>query len=101
MTLARRRRGRSQTFTYCPKLWQLTQPLLLAGLGKPNSDGTIGKCTACNTRHTSSAEVARQPNTCGQCHVGPDHSQIEIHEELRHRILERRTEEALDRRTTT
>ena len=56
-------------------------------VGKPNSDGTIGNCTACHTRHTSSIEVARQPSTCGQCHMGPDHSQIEIYEESRHGIL--------------
>ncbi|HEV3022454.1 MAG TPA: multiheme c-type cytochrome, partial [Pirellulales bacterium] len=44
-------------------------------IGKPNADGTIGKCTACHTRHTASVEIARLPSTCGQCHMGPDHSQ--------------------------
>jgi hydroxylamine dehydrogenase len=47
-------------------------------VGRPNSDGTIGNCTSCHTRHTSSVEVARLPTTCGQCHMGPDHSQLEI-----------------------
>lgn len=56
-------------------------------VGKPNSDGTIGTCTACHTRHTSSVRLARLPTTCGQCHMGPDHSQIEIYEESRHGIL--------------
>jgi hydroxylamine dehydrogenase len=56
-------------------------------VGKPNSDGTIGTCTACHTRHTSSVRIARLPTTCGQCHMGPDHSQIEIYEESRHGIL--------------
>ena len=56
-------------------------------IGKPNSDGTIGTCTACHTRHTSSVEIARLPRTCGQCHMGPDHSQIEIYEESRHGVL--------------
>ncbi len=56
-------------------------------VGKPNDDGTIGTCTACHTRHTSSVEIARLPRTCGQCHMGPDHSQIEIYEESRHGIL--------------
>jgi Seven times multi-haem cytochrome CxxCH len=27
---------------------------------------------------------ARLPSTCAQCHMGPDHSQIEIYEESRH-----------------
>jgi len=31
--------------------------------------------------------IARLPRTCGQCHMGPDHSQIEIYEESRHGIL--------------
>jgi hydroxylamine dehydrogenase len=57
-------------------------------VGKPNKeDGTIGTCTACHTRHTASVEVARMPRTCGQCHMGPDHSQIEIYEESRHGVL--------------
>jgi hypothetical protein len=56
-------------------------------IGRPNPDGTVGTCTACHTRHTSSVEVARLPRTCGQCHMGPDHSQIEIYEESRHGVL--------------
>jgi hypothetical protein len=56
-------------------------------VGKPNADGTIGNCTACHTRHMSSVAIARRPSTCGQCHMGPDHSQIEIYEESRHGIL--------------
>src|SRR5579884_3582977 len=56
-------------------------------VGRPNADGTIGTCTACHTRHTSSVEVARLPTTCGQCHMGPDHAQLEIYEESKHGIL--------------
>jgi hypothetical protein len=57
------------------------------GVGKPNKDGTIGNCTACHTRHTSSVEIARLPTTCGQCHMGPDHSQLEIYNESKHGVL--------------
>ena len=56
-------------------------------IGKPNSDGTIGNCTCCHTRHTSSVAVARLPSTCGQCHLGPDHSQMEIYTESKHGIM--------------
>jgi nitrate/TMAO reductase-like tetraheme cytochrome c subunit len=56
-------------------------------VGKPNADGTIGTCTACHTRHTASVEVARLPSTCGQCHMGPDHSQLEIYTESKHGVL--------------
>src|SRR5689334_11409510 len=57
------------------------------GVGKPNEDGTIGSCTACHTRHTSSVEIARMPTTCGQCHMGPDHSQLEIYNESKHGVM--------------
>jgi hydroxylamine dehydrogenase len=56
-------------------------------IGKPNDDGTIGTCTACHSRHTSSVELARLPTTCAQCHMGPDHSQIEIYDESKHGVM--------------
>lgn len=56
-------------------------------IGKPNADGTIGSCTACHSRHASSIELARTPETCGQCHMGPDHSQLEIYHESKHGVL--------------
>jgi hydroxylamine dehydrogenase len=56
-------------------------------IGKPNDDGTIGTCTACHSRHTSSVELARLPSTCGQCHMGPDHSQMEIYNESKHGVM--------------
>ncbi|MBI3491160.1 MAG: nitrate reductase [Acidobacteria bacterium] len=57
------------------------------GVGRPNDDGTIGTCTSCHTRHTSSVAIARLPATCGQCHLGPDHSQLEIYEESKHGVM--------------
>ncbi len=56
-------------------------------IGKPNKDGTIGTCTACHTRHMTSVAIARLPSTCGQCHLGPDHSQSEIYTESKHGML--------------
>ncbi len=56
-------------------------------VGRPNDDGTIGTCTSCHTRHTTSVAIAREPTTCAQCHVGPDHSQIEIYEESKHGVM--------------
>jgi hypothetical protein len=56
-------------------------------IGKPNDDGTIGTCTSCHSRHTSSVALARLPSTCGQCHMGPDHSQIEIYDESKHGVM--------------
>lgn len=57
------------------------------GVGRPNNDGSIGNCTACHTRHTSSVSIARLPTTCGQCHMGPDHSQLEIYSESKHGVM--------------
>jgi hypothetical protein len=56
-------------------------------IGKPNADGSIGSCTACHARHESSVALARNARTCGQCHMGPDHSQIEIYEESKHGVI--------------
>jgi hydroxylamine dehydrogenase len=56
-------------------------------VGRPNPDGSIGNCTSCHARHAASVELARTPETCGQCHMGPDHSQIEIYHESKHGVL--------------
>ena len=56
-------------------------------IGKPNPDGSIGSCTQCHSRHSASVALARSPQTCGQCHMGPDHSQIEIFNESKHGAL--------------
>ncbi|HIE29012.1 TPA: hypothetical protein EYP66_17190 [Candidatus Poribacteria bacterium] len=52
-----------------------------AGVGRINPDGSLGSCTYCHTRHKFSVAEARKPETCGQCHLGPDHPQHEIYEE--------------------
>ena len=56
-------------------------------VGKPNADGSFGSCTHCHSRHSASVALAREPQTCGQCHMGPDHSQIEIYTESKHGAL--------------
>ena len=56
------------------------------GIGRINLDGSRGSCTACHQRHTFSAAQARTPETCGKCHLGPDHPQKEIYEESKHGI---------------
>ena len=57
------------------------------GIGRMNPDGSWGTCTACHTRHMFSKQQAREPRTCGRCHMGPDHPQIEIFEESKHGIM--------------
>lgn len=56
-------------------------------VGRPNADGSIGTCTHCHGIHRASVAMARRPETCGQCHMGPDHSQVEIYFESKHGAL--------------
>ncbi len=56
------------------------------GIGRINPDGSEGSCAACHSRHTFSAEQARNPDNCGKCHMGPDHPQKEIYYESKHGV---------------
>jgi hypothetical protein len=56
-------------------------------IGRPNPDGSIGTCTECHSAHKASVRLARTPETCGQCHMGPDHAQLEIYKESKHGVL--------------
>lgn len=57
-----------------------------SGIGRLNPDGTKGTCNACHSKHSFRASMARQPENCGKCHLGPDHPQKEIYEESKHGI---------------
>ena len=57
-----------------------------SGMGRFNPDGSLGTCNACHSRHEFSKALARQPEACGKCHMGPDHPQIEIFNESKHGI---------------
>jgi hydroxylamine dehydrogenase len=67
-----------------PKIDPLTWPN--TGIGRVNLDGSRGSCSACHARHNFSRAVGRFPDTCGKCHMGPDHPQIEIFNESKHGI---------------
>ncbi len=56
------------------------------GVGRLNLDGTQGACSACHSRHSFSRRMARMPDNCGKCHMGPDHPQKEIYDESKHGI---------------
>ena len=47
-------------------------------------DQSVGECDACHPKHSFDVAVARNPYTCGECHIGPDHPHIEIWEESKH-----------------
>lgn len=59
-------------------------------------DKSVGECDACHPKHTFSKAVARQPETCGECHIGPDHPHIEIYLESKHGNMFRAMEKDLD-----
>lgn len=59
------------------------------GIGRINPDGSAGSCSSCHSRHDFSLSQARSPETCGRCHLGPDHPQKEVYEESKHNIAYR------------
>lgn len=56
-------------------------------IGLPAADESVGRCQKCHIRHAFSLEQARKPETCNNCHIGPDHPQWEIYQESPHGIL--------------
>jgi hydroxylamine dehydrogenase len=46
----------------------------------------VASCDACHTRHTFSAEEARQPQACETCHMGFDHPQWEMYSSSKHGV---------------
>ena len=54
------------------------------GVGRINPDGSLGSCVSCHSAHQFDIAEARKPETCGKCHLGPDHPQIEIYEQSYH-----------------
>jgi hypothetical protein len=56
-------------------------------IGIPAADVSVGRCQKCHIRHDFSLEQARKPETCNNCHIGPDHPQWEIYQESAHGIM--------------
>ena len=73
-----------------PQTWPNT------GIGRLNPDGSRGSCAACHARHRFSVAQARTPDTCGKCHVGPDHPQKEVYEESKHGIIYKAFEDEMN-----
>lgn len=57
------------------------------GIGRMNPDGSSGVCAACHARHDFTKTQVRTPETCGRCHLGPDHPQIEIYHSSKHYLV--------------
>ena len=66
--------------------WQISKPQPeVAGCAQCHS--IENKCDACHFRHTFKASEARRPETCGYCHNGPDHRDIECYESSAHGVI--------------
>ncbi|MBI4026239.1 MAG: hypothetical protein HY360_14730 [Verrucomicrobia bacterium] len=74
------RKGKEKKPVIDPDTWPNS------GMGRLNPDGSKGSCHACHSRHSFEAKLARAPENCGKCHMGPDHPQIEIYNESKHGI---------------
>lgn len=57
------------------------------GIGTVYADGGVGNCVACHLNHQFSLAQARKPSSCGTCHLGPDHPDIEIYKNSVHGAL--------------
>ena len=54
------------------------------GIGHFWPDQSVGECDTCHPKHSFDITVARNPNACAECHLGPDHPHIEIYQESKH-----------------
>lgn len=66
------------------------------GIGRINPDLSNGSCTACHSRHKFQVRMAREPESCGKCHLGPDHPQYEVYNESKHGISFRANREKMN-----
>lgn len=54
------------------------------GVGRINTDGSMGSCTSCHPRHDFSIATARSPHTCAECHKGPDVPAYKVYQASKH-----------------
>ncbi|MBI5638872.1 MAG: hypothetical protein HZA17_00450, partial [Nitrospirae bacterium] len=45
------------------------------------------RCDTCHTKHGTDLSLAKEPGTCGVCHMGPDHPQLEMWETSPHGVM--------------
>ena len=64
----------------------LKTPAEIASLRQNSSEFGAAACDSCHTRHTFSAEEARQPQACESCHMGFDHPQWEMYSSSKHGV---------------
>ena len=50
------------------------------------------RCNSCHTSHRFSLKEARDPDSCGSCHLGPDHPHKEMYETSLHGTIYKLTQ---------
>jgi hydroxylamine dehydrogenase len=63
---------------------RLTQYEEMKELGCGSCHNVQYKCDSCHTRHKFDLREAREPASCGTCHMGPDHAQKEYYDSSKH-----------------
>jgi hydroxylamine dehydrogenase len=58
----------------------------IAELRQGGAEFGAATCDSCHTRHTFSADEARQPQACESCHMGFDHPQWEMYSSSKHGV---------------
>jgi hydroxylamine dehydrogenase len=56
-------------------------------IGRQFEDGSVGACNKCHPGHSFSSAIAREPEACEVCHIGPDHPQVEAYRTSVHGVL--------------
>ena len=64
----------------------LKSPSEISDLRQQGSQFGTAACDSCHTRHTFSADEARQPQACQSCHMGFDHPQWEMYSSSKHGV---------------
>ncbi len=54
------------------------------GVGRVNLDDSLGSCSPCHARHQFSIEMARKPQACKECHIGPDVPAAKVYAASKH-----------------
>ena len=67
----------------------LKTPAEIADLRLHGFEFGSAACDSCHTRHTFSADEARQPQACESCHMGFDHPQWEMYSSSKHGVRRR------------
>lgn len=83
--------GQPRTTTECAMF--LAQSPEMQRQGCDSCHKVETRCDACHTRHGTDIKTAALPETCGTCHMGPDHAQYEMWESSPHGVLFRRAGE--------